>query len=261
VDPEAPFAGVTSLGAMTSEHKGTGASKWVGIVLGALSLLGALGSVLVAGLNVLEEISRPRGGDIAGALVGPLVGIAICVALAGLFFWLAWRNWRLSAALYQEGFAFFDRKGLRVVRWDDIELVYQSIIRRYVNGVYAGTMHTYTVMLRDGAKIVLDDRLRDVESIGGPVVKTSAVRLLPRYVQALQAGQRVSFGPIAIDPQGIYSGSKSLAWSEIKAVKLDRGVLSVAKEGKWLNWTSATVPQIPNFYVLMTLLDRFTKVE
>lgn len=261
VDPEAPFAGVTSLGPMRSEHKGSGASKWLGIVLGGLSVLGAAGCVLVAGIGVLEQLSRPRGGDIGDALIGPLVGLVICLGLGALFFWIAWRNWRLAAALFEEGFAYYDRKGLRVVPWDDIDLVYQSIIKRYVNGVYAGTMHTYTVMLRDGARLVLDDRLRDVEAIGGAVVKTSAVRLLPRYAAAVQAGQRVSFGPLALDLNGLYSGSKSLAWGEIKAVKLDRGILSVAKEGKWLNWTSATVPQIPNFYVLMTLLSRFTQVE
>lgn len=260
IDPEAPFAGVSSLGPLVSEHRGSGASKWVGIVLGGLSLLGALGCVLGAGLGVLEQLSRRRP-DIVSALVGPLVGLAICLPLAALFFWLAYRNWRLAAALFDEGFAYYDRKGLRVVRWDDIELVYQNIIKRYVNGVYAGTMHTYTAHLRDGAKVVLDDRIRNVEALGSALVKTSAVRLLPRYAQALQAGQRVSFGPLALDPQGLYAGKKALAWTEIKAVKLERGILSVAKEGKWLSWTSATVPQIPNFYVLMTLLGRFTRVE
>jgi hypothetical protein len=260
VDPEAPFAAVTALGPMASEHRATGASRWVGVVLGGLSLLGAGASVLIGGLSLLEELSRRRP-DPLDALIGPLVGLALCVPLAGLFFWIAWRNWRRAAALFQDGFAYYDQKGLRLIRWEEIEAVYQHIVKQYVNGVYTGTYHTYKVFLRDGAKIVLDNRLRDVEPLGGGVVRASARALQPRYANALDAGQRLFFGPLALDLQGLYAGKKALSWGEIKAIKLEQGVLSVAKEGKWLSWASVTVPQVPNFYVLMTLLSRFTTVE
>lgn len=260
VDPEAPFAGVTALGAPVSEHRPTGASRWVGVVLGGLSLLGAGLSVLFAGLGVLEQLSRRRP-DFAGALVGPASGLVVCLALAALFFWIAWRNWRRAAALFQDGLACYDRKGLKLARWDEIDTVYQHIVKQYVNGVHTGTFHTYRVNLRDGTKLVLDNRMRDVESLGTAVVRGSTRALLPRYVAALEAGQRLDFGPLGLDRQGLYAGSKSLSWQEIKAVKLEQGILSVAKEGKWLSWSRATVPQIPNFYVLMTLLERFTTVE
>ena len=59
----------------------------------------------------------------------------------------------------------------------------------------------------------------------------------------------------------MYAGQKALTWGEIKAVKLAQGVLSVKKEGGWFNWTTATVPQIPNFFVFYDLLGRLTKVE
>ena len=133
--------------------------------------------------------------------------------------------------------------------------------KRYVNGVYTGTHYLFTVRTSDGRTMKLDNRFSGVEAIGEAIVRASASTLLPRYRQALAAGQRVDFGPVAIDARGIYSGGKSAGWNEVKAVRVERGMLSVAKEGKWLSWSSAMVASIPNFFVLFTLLPQFTRVE
>ena len=85
--------------------------------------------------------------------------------------------------------------------------------------------------------------------------------LFPRYATAINNGQRVNFGPLGLDREHLYSGNKSLLWSEIKGVKLDRGNISVKKEGGWFSWASVTVPQVPNFFVFYALLRNFTKIE
>jgi len=89
---------------------------------------------------------------------------------------------------------------------------------------------------------VLDNKLPGIEQLGNEIVKGSSIALFPRYWQALQSGQRLTFGPLALDKQGLYSGNKSLQWSEIKAIKIQQGVISVKKEGGWFNWASVTVP-------------------
>ena len=86
--------------------------------------------------------------------------------------------------------------------------------------------------------------------------------LYPRYVQALKNGQKITFGPLAMDQTKLYSGNKELTWAEVPTVKVDRGIISVKKEGKgWFNWTSVSVPQIPNFYVFLSILDSLGKLE
>ena len=108
---------------------------------------------------------------------------------------------------------------------------------------------------------MVDDKFDKVEDLGSAIQNAATRALYPRYAEALNSGQRVTFGPLALDKQGLYAGQKSLTWGEIKAVKLAQGVLSVKKEGGWFNWTTATVPQIPNFFVFYDLLGRLTKVE
>jgi hypothetical protein len=202
------------------------------------------------------------GGDLGSA--GEAMLLPLCFAggallIGALVVYNAWRNWPLQAALYENGFAHYDRKGLQQVRWEQIEAVWQRVTKHYTNGVYTGTTHSYTVQAQNGVKLVLDDKLAKVEDLGNAIQAGAAKALWPKYVAALQAGQRLTFGPLVLDANAC-PPQQSAQWKDIKAIK-SRGVISVKKEGGWLNWASATVPQIPNFYIFYELVGRFTKVE
>ena len=54
---------------------------------------------------------------------------------------------------------------------------------------------------------------------------------------------------------------RSESLKDIKAIKISQGIISVRKEGGWFNWATVTVPQVPNFWVFLDLVSRFTKVE
>jgi hypothetical protein len=64
-----------------------------------------------------------------------------------------------------------------------------------------------------------------------------------------------------MDREKLYAGKKELRWDEIKAIKIEKGVVAVRKDQAWLNWSSAMVPQIPNFFVFLELVSRFAKIE
>ena len=219
-------------------------------------MLGLL--ALFLGFDAYSREGLGRAGD-AALLPLRLAGGAL---MAGaLIVYNVWRNWPLRAALYENGFAHFDRKGLKQVRWEQIEAVWQRVTKHYTNGVYTGTTHHYTVQAQNGVKLVLDDQLAKVEDLGNAIQAGAAKSLWPKYVAALQAGQRLVFGPLALDANGLYASKKALQWKDIKAIRIARGIISIKKEGGWFNWASATVPQIPNFYIFYELVARFTKVE
>jgi hypothetical protein len=98
-----------------------------------------------------------------------------------------------------------------------------------------------------------------VEELGNQVQKGTAACCFP--LAAIQNGQRVTFGPLALDLKGLYSGKKELTWQEIKGVKIAQGVISIKKEKGWFNWATVTVPQIPNFWIFYELIGRFATVE
>jgi hypothetical protein len=259
-NPNSPFISVLGLGRLKSEHP-TPKGKWASLVFGILVMLAAPIFVLLALFLGYDAYSRHGLAQVGDAVIIPLIVAGIAFIVGALILWEAWRTWPLAAALYEEGFALNSRKGLQQVRWDQIAAIWQSVTKHYYNGVYTGTTHIYTIHTKDKVKIVLNDKLSKVEDLGRAVQLGVSNALFPNYVRALQSGQRLTFGPLALDAAKLYSGSKEVAWGDIKAIKINQGIISIKKEKGWFNWASVTVPQIPNFFIFLEIVSRLTKVE
>lgn len=250
-----PFQEVVGLGALKTEFTQKG-SRWFNVGCGAVLALAGLGFLPASLLLYMLGNRSDRE-----ALPLLLCGAAICLPLGLWIIYEAWRNWNLAAALYEGGFAVVGKNGVQQVAWVDVNAVWQSITKHYRNGIYTGTTHVYTLTTKDNQKFVLDDKLNKVEELGSAIQKEVSNTLWPGYVAAINNGQRLTFGPLALDKEGLYSGKKSIAWKEIKAIKLQQGTISVKKEGGWFNWASVTVPQVPNFFIFYELISQLTKVE
>jgi len=261
-NPNSPFYTVVGLGPLKTEYPYPKVGKWVGLIFGLIFLFASPMLLLLAAYLGYDAYNRFGMRRVDDEIIVPLILAGVAFLVGALMIFNAWRNWSLAAALYENGFAYNDRKGLQQVRWDQIQAVWQSITKHYRNGIYVGTTHIYTVQTNDGQKIVLNDKFKKVEDLGNAVLNGSSNALWPKYWQAVQSGQRLTFGPLALDTQKVYSGKKELLWSEIKAIKIQRGTISVSKkDGGWFAWTTASVPQIPNFYVFYKMVGKFAKVE
>ena len=257
-----PFTDVIGLGAFQSEHKPTGTSKAINLLVGAGLIIGTPIACAVGiwmGWDAYNSYGLNRVLD-SGFLL-PLLCGAIILPVGGWLLFSLSRNWNLNLALYEGGFAYIDRHGLRQIKWTDIEAVWQSITKHYQYGFHVRTTYNYTLQLNDKTKITLDNKIPKIEQVGKAITNGSTNALFPQYVAALKSGQRVTFGPLSLDPNGLYSGNKSLTWQEIKAVKIAQGIIAIKKEGGWFNWATVSVPQVPNFWVFIDLVSRFTKVE
>jgi hypothetical protein len=261
-NPNSPFYTVVGLGPLKTEYPYPSGRKWAGLIFGLLCLFASPMLLLLAAYLGYDAYNRFGVRRVDDEVIVPLVFAGIAFLVGALLVFNAWRNWSVAAALYENGFAYNDRKGLRQVRWDQIAAVWQSITKHYRNGIYVGTTHIYTVQTNDNQKIILDDKFKKVEDLGNAVLKGSTNALWPKYWQQAQSGQRITFGPLALDTQGMYTGKKSLLWNDIKAVKIQSGTISVSKkDGGWFAWTTASVPQIPNFYIFYELVGKFAKIE
>ena len=259
-----PFVSVMGLGVLKAEHPANKSSARFSLGCGIVSLVAVpilLALTAYLFFDIYSRFGPARIDDKLGEIFWPTGAAALGLALGAWLIFDYWRNRGLAAALYEQGLAHNDRKGLKQVRWDQVEAVWQAITKHYRNGIYTGTTHIYTIQAQAGERIVLDDKLTKVEELGSAIQQGVSSALFPRYANALNQGQRLTFGPLVIDRQGIYSGNKSLTWTEIKAIKLDKGNISIKKEGGWFNWASASVPQIPNFYVFYELISRLAKWE
>ena len=209
-NPNSPFYTVVGLGPLKTEYPYPNGRKWAGLIFGLIFLFASPVLVVLAAYLGYDAYNRHGLSRVDDAVIVPLILAGVGFVVGALMIFTAWRNWSLTTALYENGFAYNDRKGLRQVRWDQIEAVWQSIIKHYRNGIYIGTTHVYTVRTSDGQKIVLDDRFKKVEDLGNAVLQGSSNALWPKYWQSVQSGQRVTFGPLALDSQKL--GTGSLRW-------------------------------------------------
>jgi hypothetical protein len=260
-DSNSPFLGVIGLGGLKAEYKNAGRGRWIGLIFGVLCLLATPVLLLVTAFVAYQTYNESGLYKVLDNAIVPLIGALIAFVIGAAVVISAWRNWRLAAALFDNGVAYQSRTGVQQVNWADVTAVWQRVTRHYTNGVYTGTTHVYTLQTNTGQKIVLDDRLgKGIEELGKAVQRGASNTLFPKYYSAVQNGQRVDFGPLAMDNQKLYAGKKELPWGEIKAVKISKGQISIQKDKGWFSWASVTVPQIPNFLIFYELVGRFTKI-
>ena len=233
-----------------------------GVHLTRMTLFCGIVSLVLAGslgFFAYEMLTSPRNSnDINNAPFVIGVGVALLlVALYCLFYPIIYRSWHVYVG--SEGFAFSRGSKLDAFRWDQIESMWQRVTRRYVNGIYTGTQHKYTIRGLDGRQIVLNDRITNVGRLGNVISEMVTRVRLPEAIAAFQAGRTVAFGPLSVSMQGVSNSKELISWDQIKDFRVNNGMVTVKKEGKWLSWSSVRVASIPNFFVFLALVNAIMK--
>jgi hypothetical protein len=145
-------------------------------------------------------------------------------------------------------------------RWDAIASVQQKITERYVNGIHTGTTYLYTVTRGDGAVVKLTQFYEGIAELGQTISREVTRVQLPRAIEAIQHGQTVPFGDLAIGVAGIVSARHGLLpWNELDQVRVVQGYVKLRKAGKWLPWSHKPAAEIPNLFVFLTLADQLQR--
>ncbi|MFN8478264.1 MAG: DUF6585 family protein [Kouleothrix sp.] len=195
---------------------------------------------------------HPTGFFVLGGLL---------LALGLWAFWTSIRQRGMQVQVFPDGLAYTARGATEVVRWDDVSEVLQQVTKHYTNGVYTGTTHVYTLRRAGKPELKFNDALQNVEQLGTTIQEETYKRLLPRAIAAYNDGATLHFGKLSVSKQGLSNSKETLPWAGIKGVKLEKGIISVSKEGKWLNWASASVAQTPNIFVFTALVDAIVGIK
>ncbi len=240
--PEAEqLAGTYQLGTPQAEYK-VGSTKQIILWIILSAILGIVTLVSPGDVMILMLI-----------ILLPCLGMILYYAFRPLIY----RSWHVYVCT--DGFVFTRGNKIEAFRWDQIEAMWQAVTRRYINGIYTGTVHRYTVRGRDARQVIFSDRFTNVEELGNTISRAITNYQLPQVIATYNAGNTLTFGPLSISTQGVSNGKELLPWSQVKEMGVNRGVVTVRKEGKWLNWSSARVAQIPNVFVFMALANYILK--
>jgi hypothetical protein len=220
------------------------------------------------GLGALCRTFRPERTKLRTIIAQVVMGLICLPIVVGLyFFYLMSRSPnvnRKQAAkrmhLFDNGLMIEDSTGpVRSYRWETVT-VFQEITRRYVNGVYVGTLYMYTLIGPDGVATKLTGFYEKPQE-WGPAIQSELTRVqLPAALAALDAGKDGRFGDLVVNREGITSGNKSIRWAEIEDVKISQGIVFLKKSGKWTSWSRTAVKNIPNFFLFLSIADRMLQV-
>ncbi|MCB0214049.1 MAG: hypothetical protein KDJ52_32225 [Anaerolineae bacterium] len=162
----------------------------------------------------------------------------------------------LGVQVFSEGLIYTKSGKHTLVRWDDIAAVWQEATTYKSYGVTTYTMRKFTIQLQDGRKFRFDNIFEKVESLGETIQNQVTKHQLPQAIQSLKKGATVSFGEkLAVSAQGLSNSNEIIPWSQVQSVRVNQGVITVQKQGKWLNWSSVKVANTPNVFVFLALVE------
>ncbi|MBN2387467.1 MAG: hypothetical protein JXB85_10635 [Anaerolineales bacterium] len=254
--PEA-FISVFGLGSRQAFYRARQGRR-VGNLVACILLLGAACGLLLYGLYAAYTGYQQHGpAMIDDRLLVPGILALICFSLGALAGWGAYANWNKAVALYADGLAYCDRKGMQSWQWRDVRQMFSAVTRHYTQGIYTGTTHVYTLHHRDGRRLVLNDAFKQVEEIAKAIDQHTFALLFEQAVQEYNAGQTLAFGPVTVNKGGILIGKKTYPWAEVQQVSIHQGFLRISKKGGgWFSGASASAASIPNLLVLLNIINQ-----
>lgn len=254
------LAATYQLGTPQQEYRFKVTRTLIGGLLTLILGIGCIAFIFISENISLSSIDFTYVDTNGNFWVFTIIGLVLLAVGIGSLVSL-FRNLNLRVLLCSGGLLRTSGGNVEIVRWDQVEAFWQAVTKRYYNGVYTGTTHLYTLRRNDGIVFKFNDTIGKVEALGNAIQREVTRILLPKFINAYNAGSTVNFGPLSINQQGISNSKEMLPWSQYKDMQVRRGIISVKKEGKWLNWSSIGVARIPNFYVFMSLLDYAVKSQ
>jgi uncharacterized protein DUF6585 len=161
--------------------------------------------------------------------------------------------------LFQQGMVIDKGKQVEAFPWNQAAEVWQSVTRNYRNGSYVGTTYAYTLRRRDGYQIKLDNLTKDIAELGPAIAQGVTRELVPRALHSIRTGQTLTFASLSVNQQGIGNGREFIPWSQVQAVDVSQGRVTVKKTGTSRDWATAMVAKIPNFLVFKVVAEEMLR--
>lgn len=202
-------------------------------------------------------------GLVIGGLIASLSDSSLlCLTVAGVFplgvavwaFAQFFTRRSLRVLVFPEGLVHIRGGKAQVFRWDEIAKVYMSLQKTRVGG--RAVQHSYRIQDVRGKRAEFTGDIPGVATLGQTIQQEVTRRMLPRALETYNAGGTVEFGSLSVSQQGLSNRRETVPWSDIEEVKVQRGIITVKKAGKWLNWANVTVGGTPNVFVFLALADR-----
>jgi hypothetical protein len=198
-------------------------------------------------------------------IIGPLffTCIALCLIVSVtyysipilrqllLFFW----EGMATIIMYTDGFIYVSKHGTEVVRWEQVDIVWQRFATTSGKG-NSHALNDYTLRCEDGRLFQLNRVFRDVHILSNKIPTRVMPRLLQELLNSYQYRETLAFGKLAMSHQGLGWKRRFLPWHLFERYYVSNdSVLVIFKRGWFPAWKSISLSKIPNVFALLYLLQ------
>lgn len=238
------------LGKLKSRFSTNQISRYLLLLIGIICLGGGLYFVIKPFLDTKEPVIL---------IVVPAIGLGVCV-LGAFILRKFWQSRGRQIELYENGLIANLNGKLHSASWSEIASLTESIEAYYLNGVHTSDRYLYTIEKTDGDSFSFDNIIFQTKHIGQEIKEKTFELMYPPVLQKLKRGEKIHFGSLSIDSNGLSAGSERFLWTSLAAAELKDGMIRVKDvNGKII--AERIYAAVPNAHILTALLKEFITVE
>jgi hypothetical protein len=210
---------------------------------------------IVAGILLALGVAGLLTGARAGSLAGTTAGVLFAAAGAALVWAGIIRRAHRRVLVAPNGLVTIDGTTVAHYPWDEVQAIYQTITQIYVNGIPQRKTQRYSLYLRDGRRLKVDQTLTDIATLGQAMQQQVTQRLLAAAAASVNAGETLSFGDFRVNQTGVSKGAQSAPWNQIGGVRFVRGAVFLDRRDGRGVWARAPIAKTPNIFVLQAIVN------
>jgi hypothetical protein len=222
-------------------------------VIYALMLCAAIGTSIFMFVSSIQESS-----GLFQALFLPLFCTGVFLAPGAIIFYQQWWKGVFNVAFYEHGLAINSRNGVTEIPWNQLDAIWLEWARSGGSRYSSATNKTYAFRTKSGEEFRLRSNLEGFNEFEEKFHKPAYFAVMQNQLNDLQSGKRVMVYGIGVDREGLTYGKKSIRWSEMEALRIEKSQLMVKQGGQWKTWETFAF-NIP--HDLIVLARTFVTVE
>lgn len=182
-------------------------------------------------------------------------GVLALAAGAGLLRVISLR--REWVRIYPSGLAIRGAAGVVFVPWDQIRELQVQLVRYRLPVLTARQEAALFLRFGERGQARLTHALDGFDTVVLQVKQAVYPRLLEEYTQTFNAGGELAFGPIRLSSAGISARRSTIAWQDLDAVSLERGLMRITQNRSGRHKTIAfPSSRIPNIDLCVQLIQQ-----
>ena len=211
--------------------------------------------------GIVSGLSSHGVNRIIGLLF--FTGVSLCIIVSVTYYSIptlrqlllfSWEG-KVTVVVYTDGFMYAGKRGLEVVRWEQIDTVWQRFATSPGKG-HSPALNDYTLRCDDGRIFHLNRVFTDAHVFSNKIVANVMPRLLQELLNSYQYRETLVFGKLTISHQGLRWRKRFLSWHLFERYYISNdSVLVLFKRGWFPAWKSISLSKIPNVFALLYLLQ------